>query len=88
MAPGLIAGILGQLLLLGVAVLLSRRSGPWLVFWSGLVELAGLFACIASRSNFPGRFAVGMRIGWAVAAVPCVISALVLAWIFQLGQVL
>jgi hypothetical protein len=85
---GVMAGVLGQLLLLGFAVLVSRGSGPWLLLWSGCAEFAGICIWVASRSNFPGRFASSFRVGSAVAAVPCVIGVLVLAWLFQLAHVL
>jgi hypothetical protein len=88
LVAGLTAGVLGQMLLLALAILLSGGGGPPLLLWSGLAEFVGFGGCVATRDSFRGHFAAGLRKGWAVAAVPCVIGVLILAWFFRLEQVL
>jgi hypothetical protein len=85
---GVLAGILGQLLLLALAVLLSRGSGGGLLLWAGLAELAGLGGCVVTYRNARGGFSTGLRTGWTVAAAPCLGGVLVLAWYFGMVRVL
>jgi hypothetical protein len=87
-ALGSLAGILGQPLLLLLAVLLSRGSGGGLLLWSGLVELVGLGGCLVSYRGMRGGFGTGLRIGWAAAAGPCLVGVLFLAWYFGMTRVL
>ena len=85
---GLMAGVLGQLMLLGLAVLLSRDSGPWLLFWAGVTELIGLIGWVAARGVVQGSFATSFRLAWAITAIPVIIGLFILAWFFQLARVL
>jgi hypothetical protein len=87
-ALGLLAGILGQPLLILLAVLLSRGSGGGLLLWFGLGELLGLGGGAVSYRGVRGGFATGLRIGWAAAAVPCLLGVLFLAWYFGMTRLL